>query len=141
MLLSLSIGLALAIAVSIYALLIGLDADRAFYSTVLVIVASYYVLFAVMGGSTRALVDEVLIAALFLLVASLGFRRNMWLVVAGLAAHGVLDLFHGSFVANDGVPSWWPVFCMSYDLAASGLLAWTLHRSASLSRLRVPRLP
>ena len=141
MLLSLSIGLALALAVAIYAKLVGLAADRAFYSTVLIIVGSYYVLFATTGGSTRALIEELLLASLFVLAASIGFRRNMWIVVAGLAAHGMLDLVHGSVVQNDGVPSWWPAFCMAYDIAAAGALAWTLHRSASLSRLRVPPLP
>jgi hypothetical protein len=39
---------------------------------------------------------------------------------AGLAAHGVLDFFHGRLVANPGVPPWWPAFCRAFDVAAAG---------------------
>lgn len=141
MLASSVIGFTLALAVGIFARLIGFDRDRAFYPAVLIVVASYNVLFAVMGSSAHAVVDDLLVATPFLLLAAVGFRRNLWLVVAGLAAHGLLDLIHGSVLANDGVPSWWPAFCMSYDLAAAGFLAWALHRSASLSALRVRPRP
>ena len=37
---------------------VGLDRDRAFYPTVLIVVASYYALFAVMGGTVRTLMVE-----------------------------------------------------------------------------------
>ena len=53
------VGVTLALAVSLFARLVGLDRDRAFYPTVLAVVASLYDLFAVMGGSTRALVSEL----------------------------------------------------------------------------------
>jgi hypothetical protein len=129
-------GFVLALAVSAYAMLIGLDRDRAFYPTVLIVVAAYYVLFAVMGGEVRTLIEESLIAGCFLLVATMGFKRSSWLIVVALAAHGLLDLVHGSVVSNGGVPPWWPAFCMTYDLTAAGFLAWTLHRSPSLSRPR-----
>jgi len=124
-------GIILALAVSSYAMLIGLDRDRAFYPTVLIVVASYYVLFAVVGGSARALIDEVLIATIFLTVSAFGFKRNSWMIVGALAGHGVLDSFHGAVVSNDGVPRWWPAFCMTYDLTAAAFLAWALHRSPS----------
>ena len=42
------IGLLLASAVAGMAAIVGLDRDRAFYPTVLSVIASYYVLFAVM---------------------------------------------------------------------------------------------
>ena len=51
-------GIVLALTVSGLANLVGLDRDRAFYPTVLVVIASYYVLFAVMGGSGHALVGD-----------------------------------------------------------------------------------
>ena len=50
-----AIGIGLALVVSVFARSVGLDRDRALYPTVLVVIASYYVLFAVMGGSMRAL--------------------------------------------------------------------------------------
>ena len=45
------IGTGLALAVAVGAGAAGLDRDRAFYPTVLIVVASYYDLFAVLGGS------------------------------------------------------------------------------------------
>jgi hypothetical protein len=99
------------------------------------VIAFYYVLFAVMGGSSRALIAESLIAGVFVLAASLGFRSSLWVVVAALAAHGVQDFVHARFVVNPGVPAWWPAWCGAYDLAASGYLAWRLTRApAALTR-------
>jgi hypothetical protein len=119
-------GIVLALTVSGGATLVGLDRDRAFYPTLLLPIASYYVLFAVMGGSGHALVVETVVMIGFLLVAVIGFRKSLWLVVAALAAHGVFDLFHGHVVANPGVPAWWPAFCMTYDVTAAAFLAWLL---------------
>lgn len=123
-----AIGIVLALAVSAYATALRLDRDRAFYPTVLVVIASYYVLFAAMGGSGRAVIIESLVMGVFVVAASLGFRRSLWLVVAALAGHGVLDFFHARVIANPGVPVWWPAFCLAYDVAAAGYLAWRLTR-------------
>jgi hypothetical protein len=134
MLLAYCSGAVLALAVSAYAMLSGLDRGRAFYTTLVLVVASYYVLFAVVGGDVRALVEESAIAAIFLAVATMGFKRSSWVIAAALAAHGALDLIHGSVVSNDGVPKWWPAFCMTYDLTAAAFLAWTLYRAPSLAK-------
>lgn len=123
------VGLSLALAVSLTASFAGLDRDRAFYPTLTAVIASYYALFAVMGGSTSALAVESLVIAAFLLVAILGFRTNLWLVVLALGAHGILDLVHGRLVSNPGVPSWWPAFCGTYDITAAAYLAWLLGSS------------
>ena len=107
---------------------VGLDRDRAFYPTVMIVIASLYVLFAVMGGSTQALFIEGAVATVFLAVSLVGFRYSLWLVVAALAAHGILDVFHGQLIANPGVPVWWPAFCLAYDEVAAGYLAFLLLR-------------
>ena len=117
------IGAVLAIAVAVYARLVGLDRERAFYPTVLAVIASYYDLFAVMGASTRVLAAEATVTALFFAVVALGFRRNLWLVVAGLLGHGLLDLVHGRFIVDPGVPTWWPQWCGAYDVTAAACLA------------------
>ena len=130
------IGFVLALAVSAYATAVRLDADRAFYPTVLMVIASYYVLFAVMGGSGRALVVESLVMGAFILAASLGFRRSLRLVVVALAAHGLLDVFHGHLVANRGVPVWWPAFCLTFDLTAAAYLGWRLRQGHADHRTR-----
>lgn len=123
---ALLVGSSLAIGVGIFATGLGLDRDRAFYPVVTIVIASYYALFAVMGASTHALVLESLVGAVFLAVAATGFRRSLWIIVVALAAHGVFDLTHGAFIANAGVPVWWPHFCLTYDLTAAAYLAWLL---------------
>lgn len=123
---ALMIGALLAFAVGLFATGLGLDRDRAFYPVVTIVIASYYALFAVLGDSTRALVLESLAGAVFLAVAASGFRSSLWLVVVALAAHGIFDLSHGALIPNAGVPSWWPEFCLTYDVTAAAYLAWLL---------------
>ena len=120
------IGIVLALGVAALARFAGLDRDRAFYPTVLIVVASYYVLFAAMGQSARAVLWESVVMAAFVIAAVAGFKSSAWIVVAGLAGHGVFDAFHGHVLENPGVPAWWPAFCAAYDVAAAGILAWLL---------------
>lgn len=123
---ALLVGLVLACAVGLFATVSGLERDRAFYPTVTIVVASYYCLFAVLGGSTRALVLESLIAGLFVAAAVLGFRSSLWIAALALAGHGVFDFAHGALVDNPGMPSWWPAFCGAYDVVAGCYLAWRI---------------
>jgi hypothetical protein len=120
------VGACLAFAVGIFATVVRLDRDRAFYPTVAIVIACLYSLFAVMGGSTRALVIESLIGVGFVALAVLGFRTSLWVVAAALGVHGVFDLVHGAVISNPGVPHWWPAFCLTYDAAAAGYLAWLI---------------
>lgn len=122
------IGAGLALTVAVCATVIGFDRERAFYSTILLVVAAYYDLFAAMGGSPEAFAIEGLVLLGFAAVAVMGFKWNLWLVAAGLFAHGMFDLVHGDLISNPGVPAWWPMFCMSYDVAAAGYLGWLLVR-------------
>jgi hypothetical protein len=125
------IGLLLSVAVAGFATAIGLDRERAFYPPVLIVIASYYVLFAVLGGSTRALWTEIVVAGGFLLFAVLGFQRSLWFAVAGIIGHGVFDFVHHVFIENPGVPRWWPGFCMTYDVIFGAWLAVRLLRGTS----------
>jgi hypothetical protein len=40
--------------------------------------------------------------------------------------HGLFDWYHGQWIENAGVPAWWPMWCLSYDVAAGAYLAWRL---------------
>lgn len=112
-------GFVIAAIVSGGASLVGFDKERGFYSVVLCVIASYYVLFAAIGASGEAMVSELLAAAVFVLFAILGFKRSPWWLVFGLVGHAVFDLLHPRLISNDGVPPWWPGFCFAYDLTAA----------------------
>ncbi len=125
------IGLILSVAVAAFAAGVGLDRERAFYSTVLIVIASYYVLFAVMGGSSRALLGEMIVASGFLLFAVLGFKRSLWFAVAAIVGHGVFDFLHHWIIQNPGVPAWWPGFCLTFDVVLGMWLAVRLIRGSA----------
>ena len=128
------IGIVMALGVGASATFLGLDRDRAFDPTVLIVIASYYALFAVMGGSMEALLVESIVIIGFLLASAAGFKSSLWLVVAGLIAHGVFDFVHGHIISNPGVPTWWPSFCLAYDVGAGLYLAWLLWSSRLRAR-------
>ena len=129
--LPLVIGLCASVVVALVARVVGFDRDRAFYPAVLIVIASYYVLFAAMSGSTAVVVRELIVMAPFVAVAVAGFRGSAWLVVIGLAAHGVQDAVHGQLSANAGVPAWWPAWCLAYDVGAAAALALLMRREQS----------
>lgn len=122
------IGLALSLAVAGSAAVLGFGRERAFYPTLLIVIAAYYVLFAVMGGSARALGLEIAAAGAFSLMAVLGFKRNLWLVAGAIVGHGVFDLVHHWFIENPGVPRWWPGFCSAFDVFFGAAFAAQLMR-------------
>jgi len=122
------VGVGLSIGVALFARWVGFDRDRAFYPTVLIVIASYYVLFAVMSGSVETVLLESIIMTLFAAAAVAGFKGSAWIVVGALAGHGVQDTFHGDIVANVGVPAWWPAWCLAFDVGAAGSLAWLIKR-------------
>src|SRR5262245_56839158 len=120
------VGLVLSVGVALFARAVGFDRDRAFYPTVVIVIALYYVLFAAMSGSGQTVILECVGVAVFVSAAVAGLKSSAWIVVAALAGHGIFDAFHGHIVENTGVPVWWPAFCLAYDLGAAGGLAWLL---------------
>jgi hypothetical protein len=121
-----AVGAGLAVAVVIFAAISGFDRDRAFYPTALVVTASYYDLFAVLGGSMPALGAETIGLFAFIVASVVGFRTSLWVVAAAFVGHGLFDLIHGRLIANPGMPAWWPMFCLSFDVVAAAGLAWRL---------------
>jgi hypothetical protein len=127
------IGLLLAIVVVVVSALIGLDRERSFYATVLIVVASYYALFAVMAGSGHTLIVEILAASVFCVFAVFGFKGNLWLVAVGLVGHGIFDFVRRGLIENAGVPRWWPGFCLAFDVVFGGWLAVRLLQKLNFS--------
>jgi len=120
------IGVVAALAVGLLGTTTRMDRDRAFYPVATIVIASYYLLFALLGHSTRALVLDAAIGAAFLIAAVAGFRQSLWIVVVALAGHGLLDLTHAALLDNPGVPAGWPAWCLAYDVTAAAYLAWLL---------------
>ena len=136
MLLPFAIGIVLSTAVALFARQVGFDRDRAFYPTVMIVIALYYVLFAVMSGSVQTVVIESVVMTLFAAAAVAGFKSNAWIVVVALAGHGAFDAVHGYFIENAGVPAWWPAWCLAYDVGAAGGLGWLLRHGLVANDVR-----
>jgi uncharacterized membrane protein HdeD (DUF308 family) len=134
------VGVILGLVVGVFAATSGFDRDRAFYPTVLIVIASYYSLFAVMGASRYStLAIEIAVGLVFSVFAVLGFKKSMWLAAAGIAGHGFFDFFvHHALVTNPGMPVWWPGFCGTIDFVISGWLASQLWKAPKTERREEP---
>ena len=62
------------------------------YALGLVLIASVYIGFAVADGRWVVIAFETNIAAIFVLVAAAAVTESPWLLVVGLAGHGLKDL-------------------------------------------------
>lgn len=91
------------------------------YALGLVGIAFVYVGFAVADGRPRVIAVESSVTFAFVVVAAAAVTGSPWLLVAGLAGHGLKDLWqHRShFVANT---RWWPPFCMVVDFVVAALI-------------------
>ena len=126
------VGVLTAAAIAVLAKSTRFDQDRSFYPTVLIVIATYYMLFAVMGGSVQALAWELVVAVAFSAVAIIGGLHLPVLVGVGIVAHGLFDLVHVTMMENAGVPDWWPAFCGSLDVVL-GLWVIGLSRSGRVA--------
>jgi hypothetical protein len=91
------------------------------YALGLVVIASIYVGFAVADGRAKVIAVESSVTFIFVVVAAAAITGSSWLLVAGLAGHGLKDLWqHRShFVANT---RWWPPFCMVVDWVVAAVI-------------------
>jgi hypothetical protein len=134
------VGVILGLIVGGFATTSGFDRDRAFYPTVLIVIASYYALFAIMGAPPYApLMIEIAVGLVFAAIALISFKKSLWLAVAGIAGHGFFDFFvHPSLVTNPGMPVWWPGFCGTIDFVIGGWLAVLLWKAQKTERGEEP---
>ena len=97
----------------------------------LVVIASIYVGFAVADGRSRVIAVEMFVAAAFIILACVAITASPWLVVVGLMAHGLKDLWQHRthFVANT---RWWPPFCLVVDVIVSAAIAILLMAGVEL---------
>ena len=92
------------------------------YALGLAVIASVYIGFAVADGRRNVLAVEIGVAGIFVIVAAAAVTNTPWLLVAGLAGHGIKDLWQHRrrFVANT---RWWPPFCLVVDWAVAAIIA------------------
>lgn len=104
----------------------------AVYALGLAVIASVYVGFAVADGRRNVLAVEIGVAAVFIVVAATAVTGSDWILVAGLAAHGLKDLWQHRthFVHNT---RWWPPFCATVDFVAAVILAVLIVAGANFS--------
>src|SRR4051794_18529894 len=92
------------------------------YALGLILIAAIYIGFAVADGRGRVIAVEIMVASAFVIVAAAAITGSPWLLVIGLAGHGLKDLWQHrtQFVANT---RWWPPFCLVVDLTVATILA------------------
>lgn len=127
--LPLLIGAGLAIVLAIGARITRSDQDRSFYPTILIVIATYYVLFAFI--SSESIVEEIVVAAVFSIAAIAGGIMLPALVGAGILLHGVFDFVRPLFISNSGVPAWWPAFCGGVDILLGAWVIWLSFKGAA----------
>jgi len=92
------------------------------YSLGLVSIAFIYIGFAVADGRWKVIAIESGVASVFVIVAAAAVTGSAWLLVGGLAGHGLKDLWQHrrQFVANT---RWWPPFCLVVDWTVAAIIA------------------
>jgi hypothetical protein len=97
-----------------------LDASTV-YALGLALIASIYIGFAVADGRPRVIAAETGVTSLFVIVAAAAVTGSPWLLVIGLAGHGLKDLWQHRthFVSTT---RWWPPFCLVVDWVAAAII-------------------
>jgi hypothetical protein len=101
------------------------------YALGLVLIAGIYIGFSVADGRAQVIAVECTVAGAFIVVAAAGVTGSVWLLVAGLAGHGLKDTWQHrtQYVANT---RWWPPFCAAVDFVVAALLAVVILAGAGL---------
>ena len=95
------------------------------YALGLTLIAAVYIGLSVADGRWQVIAVESSVAGLFVVIAALSVSGSAWLLVLGLAGHGLKDRWQHrtQFVRNT---RWWPPFCATVDWVAAGILAGAL---------------
>ena len=95
------------------------------YALGITLIAAVYIGFSVADGRWQVIAAESSVAGIFVIVAAVSVTGSAWLLVLGLAGHGLKDLWQHRthFVRNT---RWWPPFCSTVDFVAAGILAGAL---------------
>ena len=92
------------------------------YGLGLAVIAAVYIGLAVGGdGRWKVIAVETGVASGFIIIAAAAITGTPWLLVVGLAGHGLKDLWQHRthFVANT---KWWPPFCLVVDFVVAAII-------------------
>jgi hypothetical protein len=100
-------------------------APKTVYALGITLIAAIYIGFSVADGRWHVIAIESIVAGSFVVVAAMSVNGSAWLLVLGLAGHGLKDLWQHRthFVRN---MRWWPPFCATVDWVAAGILTGAL---------------
>jgi hypothetical protein len=104
------------------------------WGVALAMIASVYVGFAVADGRRAVIAVEVMVAFAFVICATVAMALYPWLIVIGLLAHGLKDLWQHRTQFVNGT-RWWPPFCLVVDVVAGALTAAVLLTGLDLHAL------
>jgi hypothetical protein len=92
------------------------------YAISLVGIAFIYIGFAVADGRWKVIGVECGVAGVFVVIAAAAVTGSAWLLVIGLAGHGLKDWWQHRthYVANT---RWWPPFCAAVDFVVAAIIA------------------
>ena len=92
------------------------------YAMSIAVIAAVYIGFAVADGRGKVVAVETTVASIFVVIAAAAVTGSAWLLVLGLAGHGLKDWWQHrtKFVANT---RWWPPFCAAVDAVAAAIIA------------------
>ena len=76
-------------------------------------------------GRRKVIAVETGVASGFIIIAAAAITGTPWLLVIGLAGHGLKDLWQHRthFVANT---RWWPPFCLVVDFVVAAVIAFEI---------------
>jgi hypothetical protein len=122
-------GLGLALILVIIGRVTGFDRERSYFSMLTLVIASYYPLFALMGGQDPML--EFICAVLFMGLALAPTLSGQGQAFVGLVliAHGLFDLWLPGHWGHSSGPLWWAPFCAAVDLPLGLWVLWLYGRS------------
>ena len=91
------------------------------YALGLVGIAFIYIGFAVADGRPKIIAVESSVTFGFVVVAAAAVTGSPWLLVVGLAGHGLKDLWQHRTHFVRGT-RWWPPFCASVDFVVAAII-------------------
>ena len=96
--------------------------NQTVYAMGIAVIGAIYIGFAVADGRPKVIAVETTVAFTFVLIAAAAITGTPWLLVVGLAGHGLKDMWQHrtQFVSTT---RWWPPFCAAVDFVAATIIA------------------